>query len=208
MCSYLEWQLNVEPKVLADFEARVRRDFAGPGPYPSLVISSESTAEPVSTTSHIPFAPPTSSSDTARPYISPSPAASPRSASRTVDDDDIAPSTPDVSHSNTTSPTSIASPRTPPDDMPGYPVDIAGEPRQQHQRSSRPHKSHRHPQTADSAATSLARDATSDPYAAAGEPRDAIVAPRGTRKRVASPTGRSKLQVGRDMYAYATRTVW
>ncbi|ETW74966.1 hypothetical protein HETIRDRAFT_242837, partial [Heterobasidion irregulare TC 32-1] len=27
MCSYLEWQLNVEPSILRDFEAQVRRDF-------------------------------------------------------------------------------------------------------------------------------------------------------------------------------------
>ncbi|KAI0790569.1 hypothetical protein C8Q75DRAFT_698839, partial [Abortiporus biennis] len=35
MCSYLEWQLNVEPKLLQEFETKVRRDFKGPGPYPS-----------------------------------------------------------------------------------------------------------------------------------------------------------------------------
>jgi hypothetical protein len=35
MCSYLEWQLNVDPSALKEFEAMVRRDFKGPGPYPS-----------------------------------------------------------------------------------------------------------------------------------------------------------------------------
>ncbi|THH16171.1 hypothetical protein EW146_g4417, partial [Bondarzewia mesenterica] len=38
MCSYVEWQLNVEPQVLRDFEAKVRRNFAGPGPYPPIVL--------------------------------------------------------------------------------------------------------------------------------------------------------------------------
>ncbi|KAF9783933.1 hypothetical protein BJ322DRAFT_1007439 [Thelephora terrestris] len=32
MCSYLEWQLNIEPSVLKDFDSR---DFKGPGPNPS-----------------------------------------------------------------------------------------------------------------------------------------------------------------------------
>ncbi|KAH9989749.1 hypothetical protein BJV77DRAFT_668770 [Russula vinacea] len=32
MCSYLEWQLNVDPTTLRDFQNRVQRDFAGPGP--------------------------------------------------------------------------------------------------------------------------------------------------------------------------------
>ncbi|KAI0315301.1 hypothetical protein OF83DRAFT_1028823, partial [Amylostereum chailletii] len=34
MCSYLEWQLNVDPTVLREFETRVRRDFSSIGPYP------------------------------------------------------------------------------------------------------------------------------------------------------------------------------
>ena len=38
MCSYLEWQLNVDPTTLCDFQARVQLDFAGPGPYPSMVL--------------------------------------------------------------------------------------------------------------------------------------------------------------------------
>jgi hypothetical protein len=33
MCSYLEWQLNVDPTTLRDFESRVRHDFASLGPY-------------------------------------------------------------------------------------------------------------------------------------------------------------------------------
>ena len=33
MFSYLDWQLNVDPSILHDFESQVHRDFAGPGPY-------------------------------------------------------------------------------------------------------------------------------------------------------------------------------
>src|SRR5713226_36949 len=38
MCSYLEWQLSVNPSTLRDFQARVQHDFAGPGPYPTTVL--------------------------------------------------------------------------------------------------------------------------------------------------------------------------
>ena len=35
MCSYLEWQLNVEPSAFKEFESMVRKDFKGPGPRPA-----------------------------------------------------------------------------------------------------------------------------------------------------------------------------
>ena len=35
MSSCLEWQLNVKPGTLKEFECMVRRDFRGPGPYPA-----------------------------------------------------------------------------------------------------------------------------------------------------------------------------
>ncbi|KZT23498.1 hypothetical protein NEOLEDRAFT_1069288 [Neolentinus lepideus HHB14362 ss-1] len=38
MCSYLEWELNVEPSLLKDFEVKVKKDFAGPGPYPTYSV--------------------------------------------------------------------------------------------------------------------------------------------------------------------------
>ncbi|KAF8491055.1 hypothetical protein F5888DRAFT_1807684 [Russula emetica] len=38
MCSYLEWQLNVDPTTLRDFQARVQQDFADPGPHPPMVL--------------------------------------------------------------------------------------------------------------------------------------------------------------------------
>jgi Cyclin, N-terminal domain len=38
MCSYLEWELTVDGSILANFEAMVKRDFRGPGPYPTYSL--------------------------------------------------------------------------------------------------------------------------------------------------------------------------
>jgi hypothetical protein len=38
VCQYLDWELNVEPSTLKEFEAMVHKDFAGPGPYPTYVL--------------------------------------------------------------------------------------------------------------------------------------------------------------------------
>jgi hypothetical protein len=38
MCSYPERQLNVDLTTLRDFRTRVQHDFAGPGPYPPMVL--------------------------------------------------------------------------------------------------------------------------------------------------------------------------
>ena len=35
MCDDLHWDVNVTPEELQEFEVRVKRDFSGPGPYPS-----------------------------------------------------------------------------------------------------------------------------------------------------------------------------
>jgi hypothetical protein len=37
MCSYLKWQLNIDPTMLCDFQAQVQLDFTGLDPYPSMV---------------------------------------------------------------------------------------------------------------------------------------------------------------------------
>ncbi|KAI0368959.1 cyclin-like protein [Pilatotrama ljubarskyi] len=50
MCSYLEWQLNIDPSALQEFEQKVRRDFKGPGPYPTYVVSSPAPSPVPSTT--------------------------------------------------------------------------------------------------------------------------------------------------------------
>lgn len=58
MCSYLELQLNIEPKNLKGFEDKVCRDFAGPGPYPPIVLPQPAPS---------PFAHPGASSSTSIP---------------------------------------------------------------------------------------------------------------------------------------------
>ncbi|KAH9942195.1 uncharacterized protein BXZ73DRAFT_97614 [Epithele typhae] len=50
MCSYLEWQLNIEPSALKEFEHKVRRDFKGFGPYPTYVLPSPAPSPMPSTT--------------------------------------------------------------------------------------------------------------------------------------------------------------
>ena len=50
MCSYLEWRLNVEPNALKEFEEKVKRDFDGPGPYPSYLMPSPAPSPMPSTT--------------------------------------------------------------------------------------------------------------------------------------------------------------
>ncbi|KAI5981972.1 hypothetical protein EDD15DRAFT_2405847, partial [Pisolithus albus] len=40
MCQYLEWELNVDPSTLSEFEAMVRKDFAGIGPFPTYILPS------------------------------------------------------------------------------------------------------------------------------------------------------------------------
>lgn len=213
MCSYLEWQLNVEPKVLEEFTIRVKRDFAGSGPYPPLILPSEPTPEPASaSTSIAPFVSHhVPSSATHIPHPGPQLPSPPSSD----EDEPSSPSTPEASHSSTTSPASTASPSTPPDLVSSYAVEIVGESRAH--RSSRPR--HEKPRRRSTTAADIAAPAplpvaprasevVVDPYATASDRDDVIVAPRGTRKGFDSTSSRQKLQVGRDMYAFATRTVW
>ncbi|KAI0263784.1 hypothetical protein BC834DRAFT_971147 [Gloeopeniophorella convolvens] len=108
MCSYLEWQLNVDPTTLRDFEARVRRDFQGPGPYPTVVLP---PAAPAS------FAHPTSSTASTIPSFTPR-VPMPKDSAPVIPSPAYTsspPDTPPSSHSASTSPASSASPGTPPD---------------------------------------------------------------------------------------------
>ncbi|KAF8434992.1 hypothetical protein L210DRAFT_3409429 [Boletus edulis BED1] len=54
MCQYLEWELNVDPVTLWEFEEMIRKDFVGPGPYPTYILPStkKSTPPPTATSSH------------------------------------------------------------------------------------------------------------------------------------------------------------
>ncbi|KAG2063270.1 hypothetical protein BDR04DRAFT_988616, partial [Suillus decipiens] len=38
MCQYLEWELNVDPVTLGEFEDMVKKDFIGQGPYPTYIL--------------------------------------------------------------------------------------------------------------------------------------------------------------------------
>jgi len=38
MCSYLEWQLNIDPSMLHDFTHHIQQDFTRPRPYPPMVL--------------------------------------------------------------------------------------------------------------------------------------------------------------------------
>lgn len=50
MCSYLQWQLNIDPSALTEFEQKVRRDFRGSGPYPTYILASPAPSPVPSTT--------------------------------------------------------------------------------------------------------------------------------------------------------------
>jgi Cyclin, N-terminal domain len=47
MCSYLDWQFNVDPTTLHDFQARVQLDFTYPGPYPLMVLHQHPLRSPI-----------------------------------------------------------------------------------------------------------------------------------------------------------------
>ena len=55
MCQYLEWELNVDPATLTEFEEMVHKDFAGIGPYPTYILPSTKKSPPPP--SVIPFHP-------------------------------------------------------------------------------------------------------------------------------------------------------
>ena len=130
MCSYLEWQLNVEPNALAEFEARVKKDFKGPGPYPTYNLPSPAPSPMPSTTPYTSAAPQPSfvtgrgpSTSPPKPAPRPPPAVSsvpaaphPEHAylSPPTSPSNSMPPTPEASHSASTSPASSASPPTPP----------------------------------------------------------------------------------------------
>ncbi|KAG1739136.1 uncharacterized protein EDB91DRAFT_1237581 [Suillus paluster] len=73
MCQYLEWELNVDPVTLREFEEMVKKDFVGPGPYPTYILPSTSKTTPPPTTNPFP-PPPTGSTPTPSYSTSTSPA--------------------------------------------------------------------------------------------------------------------------------------
>ena len=99
-CSYLDWQLNIDPSTLCDFESQVRRDFANPGPYPPIVLPQPSSSHfhtSASSSMSIPsFGHCTSLLKPTQPAIVPSPLVCYPTPST--------PDTPSCSHSTSTSP--------------------------------------------------------------------------------------------------------
>ena len=125
MCSYLEWQLNVEPSALKEFESMVRKDFKGPGPYPAHYTlpapSSGPFAHPKPSTSNIPtaipsFGPGAPPSPPSATSSIPSEKSSRRSSVESYPTPTDVPQlpTPPSSHSNVPSPANSMSPATPP----------------------------------------------------------------------------------------------
>ncbi|KAH9171435.1 hypothetical protein EDB89DRAFT_2070756 [Lactarius sanguifluus] len=101
--------LNVDPSTLRDFESRVRHDFAGSGPYPTVVLPQTAPApfaHSANPSSSIPSFTARVSLPKDAPVIPSPPIASYPSSP---------PDTPEASHSASTSPASSVSPQTPPD---------------------------------------------------------------------------------------------
>lgn len=129
MCSYLEWQLNVEPGALTEFEQKVKKDFKGPGPYPTYAIPSPAPSPMPSTTPYSNTAPAPSFVTGRAPSTSPPkpaprppppmnssvpPPPHPEVVYLTPPSSPGTPATPEASHSTSTSPASSVSPPTPP----------------------------------------------------------------------------------------------
>jgi hypothetical protein len=120
MCSYLEWELTVDNPILANFETIVKRDFRGPGPYPTYSLQMVSKKAANATSSSTPMPPPNSSSSPIPSFGErhPSPPkplqpAPPGTSAAPYGTPPTTPDTPSTSHSNSTSPASSASPPTP-----------------------------------------------------------------------------------------------
>ncbi|KAG1716490.1 hypothetical protein ID866_694 [Astraeus odoratus] len=114
MCQYLEWELNVDPLTLKEFEEMVRKDFAGTGPYPTYILPSTKKSTPPPTAN--PFAPSTSgpSPSPSHGQRYPSPPRPTYIPPPSYVTSPTTPETPSPSYSTSTSPASSASPPTPP----------------------------------------------------------------------------------------------
>jgi hypothetical protein len=121
MCQYLDWELNVEPSTLKEFEAMVRKDFAGPGPYPTYVLQTISKLAATSTNPYPALAPNTSTSpipsfgprQASPPKYTPPPPPIPIHTASAYVSPPATPDTPGQSYSESTSPASSVSPQTP-----------------------------------------------------------------------------------------------
>ncbi|KAG2120261.1 hypothetical protein DEU56DRAFT_928467 [Suillus clintonianus] len=114
MCQYLEWELNVDPVTLREFEEMVKKYFVGQGPYPTYILPSSSKTTPPPTTNPFP-PPPTALAPTpSYGHRYPSPPKPTYPPPSTYITPPTTPDTPSPSYSTSTSPASTASPPTPP----------------------------------------------------------------------------------------------
>jgi hypothetical protein len=121
MCAYLDWELNVDPDCLKQFEALIREGFSGPGPYKDVPLplpaskASSTYAHAPSATITIAGSKPARSNSAPNVYPSSIPKNTIDDARRypTPDSSPESPSTPDSSHSSTVSPEPSPEPRTP-----------------------------------------------------------------------------------------------
>ncbi|KAG2108809.1 hypothetical protein BD769DRAFT_1675220 [Suillus cothurnatus] len=114
MRQYLEWELNVDPVMLREFEDMVKKDFVGQGPYPTYILPSSSKTTLPPTTDPFPLPPTTLAPTPTYGHCYPSPPKPdfppPNSSYITPP---TSPDTPSPSYLTSTSPASTASPPTP-----------------------------------------------------------------------------------------------
>jgi hypothetical protein len=122
MCSYLDWELNVDSETMSRFERAVKKDFSQQQDsyptYPVEMVSKRAVRAAVSTTA-TPIPEPNSTTSPIPMFsqqrnASPSKPAPPsRSNSTWSSPNSSGPDTPPATYSNSTSPASSASPTTP-----------------------------------------------------------------------------------------------
>lgn len=145
MCSYLEWELTVDNPILENFEKMVKRDFRGPGPYPTYSLqmvskrAARAAAQPATAATTAPTSaptpmPPPNTTTSPIPMFGqqqqqsspPKPSAQPPSKP-SYGSSPTTPDTPSPSYSTSTSPASSVSPQTPNPPGPYYPKILTGD---------------------------------------------------------------------------------
>lgn len=219
MCSYLEWQLNVEPTQLREFEGKVRKDFKGQGPYPnyslpspapspmpsttpyghnvplqtpSFVSGRPSTSPPKSALAHPPTSMPHPSSSSSRPYVH-------EPASPEI------PDTPESYRSTSTSPASTMSPPTPPgpEDLNPRIVSPTDDHHSHHHHISHHHYSSQVPVSHSAGVIPSKAIYAAAPHDPPAVPMNSIYAPPSS-----SHLAQKKSKVDADLFAVAMPVSW
>jgi len=114
MCSYLEWELNVDNNVLTNFEAKIREDFRNPeGPYPTYPLTMVSKRAARAAATATPTTTPEPTESEMPDFVSQHLRSMSGSPSSNHSWDSSGPDTPSPSYTNSTSPASSGSPATP-----------------------------------------------------------------------------------------------